>query len=62
MIIKLFEYEALEDDNKLIRLPCKVGTKVYYIFSYCDSEIGAGCSVHACPCDYKNYEIFEKEI
>ena len=27
---KLCEYEDLEEDGRLIRLPCKVGDKVYH--------------------------------
>ena len=59
---KLAHYEDLEQQGRLIELPCKVGDTVYRIFAYCDSESGAVCSVHTCPCDYKNYEIFEKKF
>lgn len=59
---KLYRLENLEEQGRLIELPCKVGDIVYRIFAYCDSESGAVCSVHTCPCDYKNYEIFEKKF
>lgn len=31
LIEKLGEYEDLEEQGRLIKLPCKVGTNVYYI-------------------------------
>ena len=34
IILKLAEYEDLEEQGLLIKLPCKVGDKVYTIF--CD--------------------------
>lgn len=30
-LIKLKEYQTLEEQGRLIKLPCKVGTDVYYI-------------------------------
>ena len=56
---KLAEYEDLEEQNRLLKLPCAVGDTVYYLDRFC-----SGTSLD-CPCkpcesceDYK-LEIYE---
>ena len=46
---KLAEYETLEEQGLLVRLPCKVGTKVYTIFPYFD-----------CIYNYENCKVTQK--
>lgn len=36
---KLGEFEDLEEQGRLIKLPCKVGDKLYYTDSYCNTVI-----------------------
>ena len=38
-INRLAEYEDLEEQGLLIRLPCKVGSKIYEVFSYPEYHI-----------------------
>lgn len=38
-IQKLARYEDLEEQGRLVKLPCKVGTPVYYIGTNIDSKI-----------------------
>lgn len=42
---KLKEYEDLEEQGKLIKLPCKVGTDIYYILGI-PSE--TPCTIDSC--------------
>ena len=32
---KLAEYEGLEEQGKLLKLPCEIGHKVYMIYQFC---------------------------
>ena len=32
---KLAEYEDLEEQGKLLKLPCKIGQRVYMIYQFC---------------------------
>lgn len=63
-IKKLSDFEDLEDDGRLIKLPCKIGDKVYYarkcLAPSC-SECGGFRRVNNCYCDYKG-RIFEQEF
>lgn len=34
-IDKLAEYEDLEEQGKLLKLPCKIGQRVYMIYQFC---------------------------
>ena len=42
---KLGEYEDLEEQGRLIKLPCKVGTDIYYIFGI-PNEMP--CTIESC--------------
>lgn len=42
---KLAEYEDLEEQGRLIKLPCKVGTDIYYIFGI-PNEMP--CTIESC--------------
>lgn len=39
LIEKLGEYEGLEEQGRLIKLPCKLGDKLYYTDSYCNTVV-----------------------
>ena len=32
---RLAEYEDLEEQNKLLKLPCEIGQRVYMIYQFC---------------------------
>lgn len=32
---KIKEYESLEEQNRLLKLPCKIGHRVYMIYQFC---------------------------
>lgn len=42
---KLGEYEDLEEQGRLLKLPCKVGTDIYYIFGI-PNEMP--CTIESC--------------
>ncbi len=42
---KLGEYEDLEEQGRLIKLPCKIGTDIYYIFGI-PNEMP--CTIESC--------------
>lgn len=42
---KLAEYEDLEEQGRLIKLPCKVGTNVYYILGIPNET---PCTIESC--------------
>ena len=61
---KLAEYEDLEEQGLLLKLPCKLGTKVYYV----QRCLAASCKeclgftrVNNCYCEFKS-RIFEQEF
>lgn len=58
-IQKLAEYEDLEEQGLLLRLPCKVGTRIYKIVYYLDREF-CGCCIddygYDCKCKYYDDE------
>lgn len=58
-IQKLAEYEDLEEQGLLLRLPCKVGTRIYKIVYYLDRE-SCGCCIdnygYDCKCKYYDDE------
>ena len=58
MIKKLARYEDLEEQGRLIELPCKVGDTVYFV-----SNIGCGF-IGDCikPCDGCNYAEYRIEV
>lgn len=43
---KLKEYEDFEEQGRLIKLPCKVGDKVYEIEEFVDSDMCEGCEFY----------------
>lgn len=45
---KLYEYEQLEEQSLLVKLPCKIGDKVYWVNDY--------------KRKYKDYKIDEQEV
>lgn len=56
---RLAEYEDLEEQGKLLRLPCKVGTRIYKIV-YCLDREFCGCCLddygYGCKCEYYDDE------
>lgn len=39
MLERFKEYQQLEEQGRLVKLPCKVGDKLYYTDSYCNTVI-----------------------
>ena len=64
-IDKLGAYEDAEEQGLILKLPCKVGTPVYYVQKctcpYSCEECGASRWLDNCYCDYKA-RIFEREF
>lgn len=52
---KLAEYEDLEEQGRLLRLPCKVGDAVYYLDRFCGSY-SSDCPSRPCE-NCQDYEI-----
>ena len=62
MADKLAEYEDLEEQGKLLKLPCAVGDTVYYLDRFC-SGTSLDCPRRPCePCDYYKLEIYEEKF
>lgn len=65
LVDSLGAYEDAEEQGLILKLPCKVGTPVYYvqkcICPYSCEECGAFRLVKNCYCDYKA-RIFEREF
>lgn len=56
---KLKEYHDLEEQGKLLKLPCAVGDTVYYLDRFC-SGTSLDCPRRPCePCEYYKLEIYE---
>ena len=56
---KLGKYETLEEQGKLLKLPCAVGDVVYYLDRFC-SGTSLDCPRRPCePCEYYKLEIYE---
>lgn len=70
MVNHLAEFEDLEEQDLLVRLPCKVGTKLYTISSFLDCiynyEHCKATQKWKCeediPCEYEKRKYFVKEI
>lgn len=45
ILTKLAEYEDLEEQDRLVKLPCKVGTDVYYILGIPNET---PCTINKC--------------
>ena len=65
MIKKLAHYEDLEEQGRLIELPCKVGDTVYVVGTKClehKEPTEKWCETHDCyECIYdKEYTVFER--
>ena len=45
VIDKLAEYEGLEEQGRLVKLPCKVGTDIYYILGIPNET---PCTIDSC--------------
>ena len=62
---KLAHYEDLEEQGRLIELPCKVGDTVWVVGSRClaDEETDDWCEYHDCnECSYDmKYTVFERK-
>lgn len=63
---KLGEYEDLEEKGLLVKLPCKVGDKVYIVGTKCLADIPSDeeCERLNCTtCKYDNeFVVFEKTV
>lgn len=56
---KIKNYEDLEEQGKLLKLPCAVGDTVYYLDRFC-SGTSLDCPRRPCePCQYYKLEIYE---
>ena len=56
MIEKLAHYEDLEEQGRLIELPCKVGDTVYVFKTYADCELNYECDQwHSHKCEDNKY-------
>lgn len=57
LIEQLSEYQRLEEQGLLLKLPCKVGDKAYYISAkHCNHDY---CSDNCFECEYSRLEIIE---
>lgn len=68
MIKKLAEYEDLEEQGLLVRLPCKVGNTVYTVSYRYECTLNYDCKVFQkwkceenIPCEYEKKEYFVKK-
>lgn len=63
---KLGEYEDLEEKGLLVKLPCKVGDRVYIVGTKCLADIPSDeeCEKLNCiTCKYENeFVVFEKTV
>lgn len=60
---KLAEYEDLEEQGLLLRLPCKVGDTVYVIEDECEYMLGDCHTKQLCrECEYRNLHIEESVL
>lgn len=51
MLVKLGEYEDAEEQGLLLRLPFKIGQKVYYIYESCiDKSLMIGSMIYSYSC------------
>ena len=58
IIERLAEYEDLEEQGLLLRLPCKVGDTVYSLDRFCDGSLD--CPSRPCKeCPDYQFEIYE---
>lgn len=48
-VAKLAHYEDLEEQGLLLKLPCKVGDGVYYVYTKCNAD-GTECYKHCDNC------------
>lgn len=59
LVSQLKEYKDLEEQGKLMKLPCAVGDTVYYLDRFC-SGTSLDCPRRPCePCEYYKLEIYE---
>lgn len=56
---KLAEYEDLEEQGLLVRLPCKVGTEVYYILGIPNKT---PCAIDKCVFKLSNIDKIGKTV
>ena len=52
---KLAEYEQLEEQGLLLRLPCKIGDTVYKVLQDCDDECIVDYECMVFDCEHCNY-------
>ncbi len=62
IIDKLAEYEDLEEQGKLLKLPCKAGDTAYYLDRFCSGS-SLDCPSRPCEsCEDFKLEIYEGEF
>ena len=59
---KLARYEDLEQDGRLLELPCKVGDTVYRIVDDCDYPSDCHTKRMCKKCEYRNISIEEETV
>lgn len=57
---KLKEYEDLEEQGRLLKLPCKVGDEIFFISKECPKDYKVGyCRDHEGGCENCHHIILE---
>lgn len=56
---RLAEYEDMEEQGLLLRLPCKVGDRVYQVIDDCTFPVDCGTTNKCKGCEYRNLFIEE---
>lgn len=56
---RLAEYEDMEEQGLLLRLPCKVGDRVYEVIDDCTFPVDCGTTNKCKGCEYRNLFIEE---
>ena len=56
---RLAEYEDMEEQGLLLRLPCKVGDRVYQVIDDCTFPVDCGTTNECKGCEYRNLFIEE---
>lgn len=56
---RLAEYEDMEEQGLLVRLPCKVGEPIYYIIDDCELSGCCGTKRMCKGCEYRNLFVEE---
>ena len=56
---KLAEYEDLEEQGRLVKLPCKVGTDIYYILGIPNET---PCVIESCVFELSDIQKIDKTL